>query len=120
MLPCNPAPRATTSDGQENGAQNREQELHYNMQPPGNQNLVAGRKKSPVVKRKMGRGRRASSERRKRYCSKLLRDGNETEVSSFALADKEGKSARAERGEKVLRIFFWEGVVGVHYEHGYS
>lgn len=47
MLPRNPVPWATTSDGQGNTTQNKKQGIHYYMQPPGNQVvLLAGQRVS--------------------------------------------------------------------------
>lgn len=65
------------------------------MQLPGNQGYeLTGQRESESVKGKREGGGRARSRRAIRYCSRLFRDGNESQVGLFALRERRKEEAQ--------------------------
>lgn len=68
------------------------------------------------VQWKIERGGRVCSWARTRYCSRLFRDGNESEVTLFALKDRR-KEDEQNTERWLFPSFPYEGVVSVQHEH---
>lgn len=69
------------------------------------------------VQWRIERGVRVCSRTRIRYCSRLLRDGNVSEVSLFALRDRR-KEEEQNTERRLLSSFPYEAVVSVQHDHG--
>lgn len=102
---------------------NKSQAGEHNIKQKARNPLIHATSREPgfylldkKVQWKIERGERARSRTRVRYYSRLFRDGNESEVSLFALRDRR-KEEEENSERQLLSSFPYEGVVSVHHEH---